>query len=87
MLLYYRNWELNAPWSGAGVTVPAKFITGEYDLVYHTHGTKDFIHGGGFKKFVPLLEDVVVLEGAAHFVNQERPDEINEHILAFIKQF
>ncbi|XP_047979801.1 epoxide hydrolase A-like [Salvia hispanica] len=88
---YYRafglNWELNAPWSGAGVTVPAKFITGEYDLVYHTHGTKDFIHGGGFKKFVPLLEDVVVLEGAAHFVNQERPDEINEHILAFIKQF
>ncbi|KAL1543093.1 epoxide hydrolase A-like [Salvia divinorum] len=88
---YYRafglNWELNAPWFGAGVTVPSKFITGEYDLVYHIPGTKDFIHGGGFKKFVPLLEDVVVIKGAAHFVNQERPDEINEHLLAFIKQF
>ncbi|KAG6428139.1 hypothetical protein SASPL_112388 [Salvia splendens] len=88
---YYRalslNWELNAPWSGAGITVPTKFITGEFDLVYHIPGTKDFIHGGGFKKFVPLLEDVVVLEGAAHFVNEERQDEINDLIYAFIKQF
>ncbi|XP_042056453.1 epoxide hydrolase A-like [Salvia splendens] len=46
-----------------------------------------YIHGGGFKKFVPLLEDVAVLEGAAHFINRERPDEINHHIYAFIKQF
>ncbi|KAH6808675.1 alpha/beta-Hydrolases superfamily protein [Perilla frutescens var. frutescens] len=88
---YYRafslNWELNAPWSGAGVKVPAKFMVGEFDLVYHIPGTKDFVHKGGFKKFVPLLEDVVVLEGAAHFVNQERPDEINQHIYEFLKQF
>ncbi|XP_042050542.1 epoxide hydrolase A-like [Salvia splendens] len=88
---YYRvfvlNCELNAPWSGAGVTVPSKFITGEFDPTYHLPGTKDFIHGGGFKQFVPLLEDVVVLEGAAHFINQERPDEINQHIYDFIKQF
>ncbi|GFQ03405.1 bifunctional epoxide hydrolase 2 [Phtheirospermum japonicum] len=88
---YYRaldiNHELNAPWCGAQVKVPAKFLIGELDLTYHVPGTKDYIHKGGFKKFVPLLEDVVVLEGAAHFVNQERPDEINEHIYAFLKQF
>ncbi|KAH6816671.1 alpha/beta-Hydrolases superfamily protein [Perilla frutescens var. frutescens] len=88
---YYRafglNWELNAPWSGAGVKVPVKFMVGEFDLVYHIPGTKDFVHKGGFKKFVPLLEDVVVLEGAAHFINQERPDEINQHIYEFLKQF
>ncbi|KAH6769667.1 alpha/beta-Hydrolases superfamily protein [Perilla frutescens var. hirtella] len=88
---YYRalglDWELNAPWAGAQVTVPVKYVVGEFDLVYHMPGTQDFIHKGGFKKFVPLLEEVVVIEGAAHFVNQERPDEINQHILAFLKQF
>ncbi|EYU21013.1 hypothetical protein MIMGU_mgv1a010239mg [Erythranthe guttata] len=88
---YYRafglSWELNAPWAGAQVNVPTKFIVGELDLVYHTPGTKDFIHKGGFKKFVPLLQEIVVLEGAAHFVNQERADEINQHIYAFLQQF
>ncbi|GAA0156563.1 hydrolase [Lithospermum erythrorhizon] len=88
---FYRalnlNWELTAPWSGAQVKVPAKFITGELDLVYHTPGTKEYIHNGGFKKFVPLLEDIVVIEGAAHFVKQERPEEFNLHIYDFIKKF
>ncbi|KAL3812861.1 hypothetical protein ACJIZ3_014129 [Penstemon smallii] len=88
---YYRafdlNWELNAPWSGAQVKVPAKFIVGEFDLVYHVPGTKEYIHKGGMKKFVPLLQEVIVIEGGAHFINQERPDEINEHIYSFLKQF
>ncbi|KAG6431169.1 hypothetical protein SASPL_109244 [Salvia splendens] len=88
---YYRalalDWELNAPWSGGGVTVPTKYIVGELDFLYHGPGVQDYIHGGGFKQFVPLLEDVVVLEGAAHFIGEERPDEINQHICAFITQF
>ncbi|KAH6808677.1 alpha/beta-Hydrolases superfamily protein [Perilla frutescens var. frutescens] len=88
---YYRalglDWELDAPWAGAQVNVPAKYVVGEFDLAYYMPGTQDFIHKGGFKKLVPLLEDVVVIEGAAHFVNQEKPDEINQHILAFLKQF
>ncbi|MCD7454625.1 Epoxide hydrolase 3 [Datura stramonium] len=88
---YYRafplNWELTAPWTGAQVKVPTKFIVGEFDLVYHIPGAKEYIHNGGFKKDVPLLEEVVVLEGAAHFVNQERPDEISKHIYDFIQKF
>ncbi|KAL8254397.1 hypothetical protein R6Q59_032618 [Mikania micrantha] len=88
---YYRaihlNWELSAPWSGAKVTVPTKFITGDEDLVYHMPGIKDYIHNGGFKKDVPLLEEVVVMEGVAHFINQEKPDEINKHIVEFIQKF
>ncbi|KAL1548475.1 epoxide hydrolase A-like [Salvia divinorum] len=88
---YYRalalDWELNAPWSGGGVTVPTKFIVGELDFIYHSPGAQDYIHGGGFKQFVPLLEDVVVLQGAAHFISEERHDEINQHIYAFITQF
>lgn len=82
-----RNWELTAAWTGAQVKVPVKFIVGDQDLTYNSVGTKDFIHKGGFKKYVPLLEEVVVMEGVAHFINQERPDEINKHIHDFIAKF
>ncbi|KAF3454550.1 hypothetical protein FNV43_RR04998 [Rhamnella rubrinervis] len=90
-LNYYRaldlNWELTAAWSGAQVRVPVKFIVGDMDMVYTTPGVKEYVHNGGFKKDVPFLEQVVVLEGAGHFINQERADEINTHIYDFINKF
>ncbi|KHN02949.1 Epoxide hydrolase A [Glycine soja] len=47
-LNYYRNldlnWELTAPWTGAQVKVPVKFIVGDLDLTYNAPGTKDYIH-------------------------------------------
>ncbi|KAM1379997.1 hypothetical protein ACFX2I_021792 [Malus domestica] len=88
---YYRNldvnWELTAPWTEAQVKVPVKFIVGDQDLIYNSLGAQDFIHKGGFKKYVPLLEEVVVLEGVAHFLQQEKPDEISKHIHDFVKKF
>jgi len=85
---YYRaldlNWELLAPWTGARITVPTKFVVGEKDLVYNTPGMKNFIHGGGLKKFVPFLEDVVVIEDGHHFIQQEKANEISDHILKFL---
>ncbi|XP_027329608.1 uncharacterized protein LOC113846014 [Abrus precatorius] len=90
-LNYYRNldlnWELTAPWTGAQVKVPVKFIVGDLDLTYNAPGTKDYIHKGGFKKNVPLLEDVVVIEGSGHFLHQERANEINKHIHDFFQKF
>ncbi|KAL6188554.1 hypothetical protein ACLB2K_039946 [Fragaria x ananassa] len=82
-----RNWELTAPWTGARIKVPVKFIVGDQDLVYNSLGAKDFIHKGGFKKYVPLLEEVVVMEGVGHFINEEKPNDISEHIYDFIKKF
>ncbi|XP_042475877.1 epoxide hydrolase A-like [Macadamia integrifolia] len=88
---YYRalnlNWELTAPWTGAQVKVPVKFMVGDLDLTYNTPGAKQYIHGGGLKKDVPFLEDVVVMEGVGHFINEERPEEISTHILDFIQRF
>ncbi|XP_037491361.1 epoxide hydrolase A-like isoform X2 [Jatropha curcas] len=82
-----RNWELTAPWTEAQVKVPSKFIVGDEDLVYRFVGIKDYIEKGGFKRDVPILEEVVVMEGVAHFLNQERPGEINNHIYDFFKKF
>nr|GEV95371.1 bifunctional epoxide hydrolase 2-like [Tanacetum cinerariifolium] len=88
---YYRcfdlNWELCAAYMGSKILVPVKFIVGDLDLTYHVPGTKEYIHSGGFKELVPGLEEVVVMEGVAHFINQERPEEINNHIYDFIAKF
>ncbi|CAI9274927.1 unnamed protein product [Lactuca saligna] len=88
---YYRafhlHWELTAAWRGAKVMVPSKFIIGDLDLVYHMPGIRDYIHNGGFQKDVPFLEQVVVMEGVAHFINQEKPHEINQLIIEFLQKF
>ncbi|CAK9145599.1 unnamed protein product [Ilex paraguariensis] len=90
-LNYYRalnlNWELTAAWTGAQVKVPVKFIVGDLDLTYNAPGTKDYIHKVGFKRDVPFLQEVVVMEGVAHFIQEEKPDEVNKHIFDFIRKF
>uniref|UniRef100_A0ACD6ABF0 Uncharacterized protein n=1 Tax=Avena sativa TaxID=4498 RepID=A0ACD6ABF0_AVESA len=82
-----RNWELAAPWADAKVSVPTKFIVGDGDLTYHYAGIQDYLHKGGFKEDVPLLEELVVIPGAGHFIQQERAQEVSEHIYSFIAKF
>ena len=67
--------------------VPVKFIAGDLDLSYNTVGTKDYVHKGGFKRDVPLLEEVIELEGVGHFLPEEKPDVINKHIYDFFQKF
>ncbi|GAB2281717.1 hypothetical protein Dimus_016287 [Dionaea muscipula] len=90
-LNYYRafdlSWELTAPWTGAQIKVPVKFIMGDQDLTISFPGVKEYMENGGFKRDVPFLQDVVVMEGVGHFINQEQPEEINQHILDFIQKF
>lgn len=76
-----------APWTGVQIEVPVKFIVGDQDLVYNNKGMKEYIHDGGFKKYVPYLQEVVVMEGVAHFINQEKAEEVGAHIYEFIKKF
>ena len=66
--------------------VPVKFIVGDLNMVYTTLGTKEYIHNVGFNKDVPFLEEVFVMGGVGHFINQERAEEIGSHIYDFIKK-
>ncbi|KAL2524839.1 alpha/beta-Hydrolases superfamily protein [Abeliophyllum distichum] len=90
-LNYYRamdlSWELSAPWTGSQVKVPVKFIVGDMDLAYHFPGVKEYIDNGGFKEDVPYLQEVIVMEGVAHFLNQEKPEELSRHIYDFFNKF
>ena len=86
-MLVFRNWEFSAPWVGAQIQVPVKFVVGDLDITYHIPGMQDYIHNGEFKKDVPTLQEVVVIPGAAHFINQVKPDDCSAHIYDFIHKF
>ncbi|KAK8952018.1 hypothetical protein KSP39_PZI003808 [Platanthera zijinensis] len=82
-----RNWELTAPWADVQINVPAKFIAGDLDLAYRCGGMEEYIHNGEFKKDVPFLEEVVIMEGVGHFITQEKAQEVSDHIYDFIRKF
>jgi hypothetical protein len=71
-----RSWELSTAWTEVPVKIQTKFIVGDLDLAYNTPGVKDYITKGGFKAIVLNLEDVVIMEGVSHFINQEKPEEV-----------
>ncbi|KAK2631635.1 hypothetical protein EUGRSUZ_L02655 [Eucalyptus grandis] len=79
--------ELSLLWIGARIEVPVKFMLGDLDLTYHIPGVKNYIYDGEFKQAMPNLEEVVVMEGVAHFLQQEKSREVTAHIHDFIKKF
>ncbi len=78
-----RNWELSAPWTGAAVTVPALYVVGDRDVVYHFPGGGPTMMAN-LNKAVPKLRQAVVLEGCGHWTQQERPQDVNRLLLEFL---
>ncbi|WCJ25048.1 alpha/beta-Hydrolases superfamily protein [Euphorbia peplus] len=87
---YYRamdlNWELTGAWQGSKITVPTKLIFGDKDIGFETYGVKEYVEGESFKKIVPNLDEVVILDGH-HFIQQEKPLQVSQEILAFLSKF
>jgi pimeloyl-ACP methyl ester carboxylesterase len=79
-----RNWELLAPFAGAKVTVPALYIAGDRDLVVRFPGSEQLI--ANLKNFVPKLTKTIILPGCGHWTQQERPDEVNAALIAFLRE-
>ena len=86
-LNWYRNidrsWELLAPFAGARVSVPALYVAGDRDLVVRVPGMDQLIPN--LSKFVPKLRRTVMLPGCGHWTQQERPREVNDAMLEFLK--
>ena len=78
-----RNWELTAPWSGAKITQPALFIAGTNNAV---------ITGSMGRRALDEMDSVVpnvrkvLLDGAGHWIQQERPDEVNAALIGFARE-
>jgi pimeloyl-ACP methyl ester carboxylesterase len=73
-----RNWEITEHASGAHVTKPALFATGDRDPV------RRFAPAEIMEGFVDDLRGSVVLEGCGHWIQQERPDDVSRMLLQFL---
>lgn len=75
-----RNWALTAWLQDARIRVPAAFVVGERDPVRYYAGQ----HEAGLKDWATDLRLQAVVPGAGHWIQQERPDEVNRLLLEFL---
>ena len=78
-----RNWELLAPWAGALVRQRALFIAGTEDLVIS--GITGKAPLAAMATTVPNLERKLLIEGAGHYIQMERPQLVNEALIPFLR--
>lgn len=85
-LNYYRNidrnWELLAPWQGATIKQPALFIAGSRDPVLHSPIAAGAVQS--MQQYVPNLREAVMIQGAGHWIQQERPNEVTQRLVRFL---
>ena len=79
-----RNWELTAPWQGAQIHQPSLFVAGSKDsVITGLIGAKRVTE---LERVLPNLRQKLIIDGAGHWVQQERPDEVNAALIAFLKR-
>ena len=76
-----RNWELTPFLSEAKIQQPSLFIAGELDGVI-TMSSRAF---DNLEKNMPNLRQKVLIPGAGHWIQQERPQQVNDLIIEFLK--
>ncbi len=79
-----RNWEMTAPWHGAQIHQPSLFIAGSKDAVIT--GLIGSKRVNELEVVLPNLKGRLIIEGAGHWVQQERPDEVNAALIDFLKK-
>jgi pimeloyl-ACP methyl ester carboxylesterase len=78
-----RNWELLAAYSGASITQPTLFLWGDQDPTMEIAGVRKRIER--MQQFVPTLRQMI-FPGCGHWIQQERAQEVNAAILAFLQR-
>lgn len=75
-----RNWETTPELDGATISVPCLFLGGTADpvLTFTRRDRAAQVITGPYRE--------VMLDGAGHWLQQERPDEVNGHLLEFLKE-
>lgn len=85
-LNYYRNldrnWQLQASLDGLRIEVPALFAVGSRDVGLAIPGMDNII--ADMPRLVPRLHSPVIIDGAGHWLQQERAETVNALILSFV---
>lgn len=84
-LNWYRNldrwWELTHFLCGATIRQPSLFVAGEHDAVIDMYRPAY----DALEQTMPGLRGKVLLPGAGHWVQQERPDDVNRLLVEFVR--
>lgn len=88
----YRCQSESTRWSkdlnifvGKQIEIPAMFIAGAQDWgVFQFPGAAELMRTKACRNMKE--EDFILVDGAGHWVQQERPDEVVEHLLKFVKR-
>lgn len=82
----YRNQHRDvawlAPWRGQAIQQPACYIGGTRDIVLSMLPGFDMI--AAMRACVPNLAEPILLEGCGHWTQQERPEAVTAHLLAWL---
>lgn len=73
-----RNWQLTARYADRTIKQPAIFLTGSRDPV------RTWLPDSVMGDWVTDLRERVVIDGAGHWIQQERPAEVNAALLRFL---
>ena len=79
----HRSWQLLAPWTGVPIRQPSFFIAGTRDGVIRGPAGKAALEK--LEQSLPGLRGKLLIEGAGHWIQQERPAEVNEALIGFLK--
>ncbi len=86
-LNWYRNMDRNrdllAPWRGQPIRQPSLFVAGAKDAVIRFPGSAGAMEA--FPQTLPGLRGSIMVEGAGHWVQQERPAEVNAALIDFLR--
>ena len=77
-----RNWALLAPWHLMPVTQPSLFIAGSRDTTIRNPAGQASL--GRLRDALPGLRGLHLIDGAGHWIQQERPREVNDALLTFL---
>ncbi|HVY07754.1 MAG TPA: alpha/beta hydrolase [Burkholderiales bacterium] len=77
-----RDWERLPALAGARITRPACFIAGRRDGVLKF--VPDFDMVANMKRWTDDLRVCEIIEGAGHWIQQERPDEVTKLLVGFL---
>jgi pimeloyl-ACP methyl ester carboxylesterase len=79
-----RNWELTAPWQDAQIRQPSLFIAGARDsVITGLIGAKRI---NELERVLPNLKARLIIDGAGHWIQQERPNEVNAALIDFLNE-
>jgi pimeloyl-ACP methyl ester carboxylesterase len=83
-LNWYRNIDalpaILAPFVGTTITAPSMYVCGENDLIAANPAAVQ-----AFPTSLPGLRGAHVLPDAGHWIQQERPEQVNEALVAFLR--